>query len=229
MPSPVNLDISLETSGETPKIGALVKYTITIKNNTAYPVNNIAVWDTLPVDMVFVSNIIGTTTSQTGNYLFWDLTDYLSGTPFTLTPGQQITIEFTARIVTTDPSRPLLINKVMTDYNDPFYIPSIGKHPPLSSERSMFPIGKPVVFPNPFNLDTNKEVVFDNVVPGSLIQIFTLSGESVTAIYTGIKRATWDGKNRNGRAVSAGIYFYAIRNQSNGDVKAGKLFVVRGN
>src|SRR5665811_725875 len=99
--------------------------------------------------------------AQTGNYLFWDLTN--SGTPFTLNPGQQITIEFTARIVTIDPARPLLVNTVMTDYNDPFYIPSIGKHPPLSSERSIFPKGKPVVFPNPFNLDTDKEVVFDNV------------------------------------------------------------------
>jgi len=177
--------------------------------------------------MTFVSGNIGGTPAQTGNYLFWDLTN--SGTPFTLNPGQQITIEFTARIVTIDPARPLLVNTVMTDYNDPFYIPSIGKHPPLSSERSIFPKGKPVVFPNPFNLDTDKEVVFDDVVPNSLIQIFTLSGESVRAIYTGVKRTTWDGKNMNGRAVSAGIYFYVLRNQNSGDVKAGKLFVVRGN
>ena len=187
-----------------------------------------AVWDTLHQDMMFVSNNFEITPTQTGNYLYWDISTDSLGNPFTLNPGGQITIEFTVRLIAIVPARQPFTNTVMTDYNDPFYV-SPAKHPALASEQSFYPIGKPVVFPNPFNLDTDTVVTFDNVVPGSLIQIYTISGEAVKAIYTGIKTTTWDGKNRNGKTASPGIYYFVIKNQSNGEVRKGKIFVVRGN
>lgn len=229
MPSPVNLDITLVTSGDTPAVGALITYTVRLVNNTPYPVNNIAVWDTLPVDMVFVSSGIGPVPVLTGNYLYWDITLDEFGVPFTLGPGDELTLEFTARILTVDVSRLPIRNTVWTDYNDPFYTPAVGKHPPLKSDDSFYPIGKPVVFPNPFNLDTDNVIRFENIVPGSLIQIYTLSGEAVVAINAGTIKASWDCKNRNGKIVSSGIYYFVIKNLSSGEVRKGKLFIVRGN
>ena len=228
-PSPVTLDISLATSGDNPKIGGQITYTITIQNNTSSPVTNIAVWDTLPAGMVFNASNSVLMPSQTGNYIFFDASKNPDSTPFTLNPGEQLTIQFTATLMTVDPADLPLLQVVKADYNDPYYVPSLGKHPPIKTEESFYPLGDPVVFPNPFNLDTNHKVTFDNVVPGSLIEIFTLAGEDVKAITTGITKASWDGKNRNGKAVSPGIYFFVIKNQATGQAKTGKLFVVRGN
>jgi hypothetical protein len=180
------------------------------------------------VDMMFVSNNFEITPVQTGNVLYWDISKDSNGNPFTLEPGEHIRIEFTARLTAVIPANQPFTNKAAVDYNDPFYA-APAKHPPIPADVSYYPIGRPVVFPNPFNLDTDTVVTFDNVVPGSLIQIYTISGEAVKAIYTGIKTTTWDGKNRYGKTASPGIYYFVIKNQSNGEVRKGKIFVVRGN
>ncbi len=225
----MTLDVKLETTGDAPAIGSLVTYTFTISNNTSSPVDHIAVWDTLPSGMVFESNGSEIVPSQAGSYIFWDVTNDSHGLPFILNPGKQMTITFTTKIESVNTALLPLTNTIMTDYNDPYYVPAMGKHPAISSALSYYPIGDPVVFPNPFNLDTNHKVTFDNVVPGSLIEIFTLSGEDVKTINMTSKEGTWDGKNRNGSVVSPGVYFFAIKNQATGDFKTGKLFVVRGN
>jgi fimbrial isopeptide formation D2 family protein len=231
MPSPVKLDITLEATGDTPKAGAVINYVITIKNNTSSPVDHLAVWDTLPDGMTFNGNNSEITPTQNGNYLYWDITTDSENVPFTLEPGKEITIEFTAKIQTIDVSKLPLANTAMTDYNDPFYIPAVGKHPAIESKVSFYPVGRAVVYPNPFNLDKDSAVIFNNVVPGSLIQIYTLSGENVKAIQVRLTKsdAAWDSTNRNGRKVSPGIYYFVIKNMSNGDIKKGKIFVIKGN
>jgi hypothetical protein len=115
------------------------------------------------------------------------------------------------------------------DYNDPAYTPAIGKHPPLFSQDSFYPIGDPVVYPNPYNVDSVLPLIFDDIVPGSLIQIYTLSGELVAAIQAPTIKTTWNGRNENNRKVSPGIYYFIIHNQASGQVKKGKLFVINGN
>jgi flagellar hook assembly protein FlgD len=90
-------------------------------------------------------------------------------------------------------------------------------------------VGDPVVYPNPYDISTGEPLIFENVVPGSLIQIYTLSGERVAAIQAPSIKVMWDGKNGMGRKVSPGIYYFVIHNQSTGQVKKGKLFVVGGN
>ncbi|MEI7543033.1 MAG: hypothetical protein WCJ94_07265, partial [bacterium] len=228
-PPPVNLDISLGTSGDSPSVGAYITYTIRIVNNTPYTATNIAVWDTLSTDMLFTSNNFEIAPVQTGNYLYWDISKDSYGNPYALAPGGELTIEFVVRIVTMDASRLPLSNTVMTDYNDPFYTVSVGKHPPLQSETSFYPIGKPVVFPNPFNLDTDNLVKFDNVIPNSSIQIYTLTGEMVRSIYCSTIRATWNCTNTYNNVVSPGVYYYMIKNQKSKQVNIGKIFIVRGN
>jgi uncharacterized repeat protein (TIGR01451 family) len=226
----VNLDISLITTGAAPKVGGEVSYRIHIENNTDETVNNIAIWDTLPAGMTYTDSPEVVQPTVAGNYLSWDLTvDPSTGQPFSLGPGQIIDIQVNVVINNIDPASMPFTDVVGVDYNDPMYTPAVGKHPPLYSQDSFYPIGDPVVYPNPYNQDSGVPLIFDNVVPGSLIQIYTLSGERVAAIQAAAIKATWNGKNTRGIVVSPGIYYFVIHNQSTGQAKKGKLFVVHGN
>jgi len=233
MPSPVDLDRTLTTTGEAPKVGAIVTFTMHIENSTNETVNNIEMWDTLPPGMSYTGNPDTAETIQptvTGNYLSWDLTiDPSTGLPFSLGPHQMVDIEFTAVITDIDPANMPFTDSFGVDYNDPMWTPAIGKHPPLYSKDSFYPEGDPVVYPNPYDISSGEPLIFENVVPGSLIQIYTLSGERVAAIQAPSIKVTWDGRNGMGRKVSSGIYYFVIHNQSTGQVKKGKLFVVGGN
>jgi len=230
MPSPVTLNITLGSAGEAPKVGAIVTYTIHVENDTQETVDNIELWDTLPGAMTYNGSSNTVQPAVDGNYLSWDVTiDPQTGQPFLLGPGKSFNIEFTVVINDVDPSVLPLSNMVGIDYNDPAYTPAIGKHPPIFSTDSFYPIGDPVVYPNPYNVDSVMPLIFDDIVPGSLIQIYTLSGELVAAIQAPTIKTTWNGRNENNRKVSAGIYYFVIHNQASGQVKKGKLFVINGN
>jgi len=229
MPSPVNIDIQLLTSGDEPKVGGTINYTIQITNNTSSPVSNISVWDSLP-DGVSLSHVdfkIPMAADSTADYLHWDISNDENGNPFTLYPGDVISISYSVTIGSVDVNALPLTNRSAVDYNDPVYIPSFQKHPPLYSEQSFFPLKKPVVYPNPFTLGSGRTVKFDNLVPGSIIRIFTLSGESVQDIQTTTIKTSWDGRNKSGIIVSPGIYYFIIHNPETGNVKKGKLFVIK--
>ena len=84
-------------------------------------------------------------------------------------------------------------------------------------------------YPNPFNPNTAVEgkLKFENVVPGSLITIYTLSGEVVTSLNAKERVVVkWDCTNRYGSLVSSGIYFYIIHNIHTNSMHKGKIFVV---
>ncbi len=62
---------------------------------------------------------------------------------------------------------------------------------------------------------------------GAAVAFYTLSGEWVRQVEETNGMATWNGKNQNGAAVSAGVYFYVI--QLNGQVfQTGKIILVMG-
>ncbi len=222
-PSPVDLIITLSASGEEPKPGAKINYMITIKNPSLTTVTNVSVWDTLPDEVIFKENKFSLASfSLTDNVARWDLSQ-------PLTPGKIVTIEFTVEIGNIIPEKLPITNRVSADYNDDHYIPSYGKHPPVTSDMSFYPIGEVVVYPNPFNPETarDKKLKFENIIPGSVIQIFTISGEMVNTLYAQHIIAYWDGKNRYGKDAAPGIYLFIITNKETGSVKKGRIFVIR--
>jgi uncharacterized repeat protein (TIGR01451 family) len=233
MPSPVVLDIKLEVvSGGQPKVGAKISYKITITNNGYAPVDHITIWDSLPVEVKFSgSSFTGAPAVQNGNIVSWDITNKEISpgvfVPFSLAPGDTESIWFDSELLNAAPDKLPLMDFAATDYNDPYYYTGgpFGKHPPVISQAAFYPQDKIWVFPNPFNPDKDGTVKFDNVVPGSVIQIYTISGEMVRAIPDSLVRAEWDGKNRYGRAVSSGIYFFVIKNQDR--ALKGKIFVIK--
>lgn len=209
LPSPVDLDIRIETSGEEPKRGAKITYAIIIENNGYASVSNIKVWDELPPQVKLAYNNFSLEPVQTGSTLTWDVSYDHLGNPVVLQPGGMIRIEFVIEILDPTPDMLPLINRAFTDYNDPYYIEP-NRHPPVASEVSFYPIERPLVFPNPFSLSANTTVKFSNIVPGSHIQIFTISGEGVISWFANSIRQHWDGKNRYGQEVSPGIYYFEI-------------------
>jgi len=215
--------VSLGMSGDNPKVGAKITFTLIVDNTSNTTISNISVWDSLPgeVSLLGVSLPSQPTPVVSGNYIEWNLT----GTAGTLQPGQSLVIQFTVTLNTYNPSNTLISNVMSVDYNDPFY--NFIKHPPLTSNVMFYPIGKVEVYPNPYNPNRaiNGTLKFVNVVPGTSIQIYTVSGELVDSITANDIVAYWNGKNRYGEKVSAGIYYFVITN-IDGTHMQGKIFLL---
>ncbi len=221
--TPVTPSVSLSVSGDNPRLGAKITYTLVIDNTSNTTISNISIWDTLPGELSLVSISLPAVPTPTisGNYIAWNLT----GTAGTLAPGQSIVVQFTVDLTSFDPAKLPVTNIMAIDYNDPFY--NVTKHPPVYSNNSFYPEGKPVVYPNPYN--PNRAIggmlKFENVVPGCSIQIYTISGELVSSIEAQGIIAYWDGKNRYGEKVSPGIYYFVITNPGSSTIN-GKIFVI---
>ena len=78
-------------------------------------------------------------------------------------------------------------------------------------------------YPNPFNSATTIEYALRSA-SGVLLQVYDLTGQRVRELVhghrpTGSYRAVWDGADERGRAVSSGVYFYALRAGSAREIK----------
>lgn len=222
--TPALLTIELTNRGDNPGPGAVVTYRIRVVNNDTTPAYNIRVWDTLPAEMYFDSTQSLYVTQVSGNYLQWDLP-----VGFVLNPGEEFTIVFNAVIINIEEGA-LVENSASVDYNDNMYNSPAYRHPAIESMQSFYPEGIIAVFPNPFNSATavNGMLKFANLVPGALLRVYTLSGENVQAV--DVKQNTkyyWDCKNRYGKLVSPGIYYWVVKNPVNGRTDTGKIYIVK--
>jgi hypothetical protein len=243
LPSPVNVLIELIPSGPDPKVGITITYTIRITNpaTSGGAIDHIHIWDSLPAEVQFTGSAFpGAPVVINGNVISWDITqvEVSPGVyqPLSLKPGDPpIEISYTVLLTQASPDKLPLVTIAAVDYNDPYYYYDYGantngingRHPPVMSSAAFYPIGKPAVYPNPFSPDADTVIHFDNVVPGSIVSIYTISGELVRDVQSPQIRTQWDGRNRFGAPVSPGVYFFLIRNQASGQVLKGKIFVVK--
>lgn len=94
-PSPVELTLRKRASGDEPRVGNKVKYTITLENKDNGCARNIAVWDTLPDYLEFYRAISTPVPTVTGNYIYWDFTSGLTEVCY---GGSGLAIEFEVEI-----------------------------------------------------------------------------------------------------------------------------------
>lgn len=82
------------------------------------------------------------------------------------------------------------------------------------------------VYPNPVRAYLGDvEIVFDNVTDGTLT-IYTVKGTRLREInFSGAAFVKWDLRNDDGDLVGSGVYLYEV--ESAGDVKTGKVAVIR--
>jgi len=217
-PSPVMLEVKLTASGDEPAIGAKITYIVKITNNENRPVYNLSIWDSLPSNLKFIASP-GNTVNTNGNYINWDLFGSV------LNPGDSLIIKFTVEVISINKNMPIA-NSVYVDYNDDYYVNPL-RHPPIESNIAYFPSDLPVIYPNPFNpmKAIGGVLKIDNLIPGSTVQIYTLSGEIVMSLTASSVKVIWDGKNRQGKKVSPGIYYYVIKS-SESKIYLGKLFII---
>jgi len=199
----------------------LIKYRIVLKNNALNSAYNIRVWDTLPDVLSFKEASSLYAPVVTGQLVEWDLKGV------TLTPQSQFVLEFTA-VVAGMLTGELIENIAAADYNDGFYTEDFMRHPPVYSEVSLYPGGIPVFYPNPFNRNSAAGGVLKiiNLVPGSLVAFYTISGELVQVITASGTREVWDGRNRFGYYASPGLYYYVVTNKETKQRYRGKLFII---
>jgi hypothetical protein len=86
---------------------------------------------------------------------------------------------------------------------------------PVPATPTNTPIPPILIWPNPFNPAYAFDIVLyvSGLPPNSQVSFYTVAGQLVTPA---IKcpnggQVTWDGKNGNGKLVSAGIYFYVVQ------------------
>ena len=75
-------------------------------------------------------------------------------------------------------------------------------------------------YPNPFNPETTVSYTLDRDMNISLT-VFDTTGRMVTAIDRGFKKAgkysvQWNGKDKNGRQMASGIYYFRLSSDSGG-------------
>jgi hypothetical protein len=81
----------------------------------------------------------------------------------------------------------------------------------------------------PFTGAVGTGIYFSNLPAGVKIEVFTITGRRVmefqTAASTG--QIQWDVRNQDGRDVASGVYLYRIQDLATGQVRTGKLTVIR--
>lgn len=90
------------------------------------------------------------------------------------------------------------------------------------------------VYPNPFNPSTTIRVELDGGAAGAAgdvgIGVYRADGALVKQLRSGpavegIVTALWDGRDRNGRDVASGVYFYRVR--CGRELSVGKMLIIR--
>jgi len=215
------LDVNLSVVGYNPAPDAEVVYRITIKNNGSAPAYNFVLWDTLPGIMEYDSkNFGGSVVVDENNMVLFTLDE-----DRTIDPGRVLILDFTVKLETNQV--PYIDNSISLDYNDQRYPPELGKAPPIQSSVIQYPGIPPIAYPNPYSSGAAPDglIKFDNIVPGSIIEIYTVSGERVAIISSPSVKVYWNRLNTRGNSVSAGIYFYIVRNMYSQEYHRGKLFI----
>jgi ligand-binding sensor domain-containing protein len=87
--------------------------------------------------------------------------------------------------------------------------------------------------PNPFLIPSSSPMEIGGLIANSKIKIFSVDGTLVLDVVAnsennpGAGIARWDGKDKNGKLASTGIYFVIASDEQGKDVGAGKVAVVR--
>jgi len=179
-------------------------YTISWWNREALAADFL-VWDSLPAGMALVSASGGGTLY--GNAVAWSV--------HAVPAGGTGAVAFTVRAKGAPGT---VLNSASANYftSTCFACPvplqagpvvTVIVHPPLEPVR---------VYPNPFNPAhaVGGMVKFQGVKPGGKLRIWTVSGLLVWEATAGVDPVEWDGKNKDGEKVVAGVYYWTAEGET---------------
>ncbi len=218
------------TPTSTPTFTASPTYTIT-PTSTDSP----TITDTPTITQTFTI-----TPTYTATIYTWTITPTCTITPtitwtstITKTSTSTETVTFTYTITPTI-SQTYTITMTYTITLTYTITPTYTISPTISITPTVIPYLTPTptpdviaVYPNPYNRETafNHTLKFDFLPPNSNVVIYNIEGFKIYEINGATGRIEWDGKNKNGEQVAAGIYFYIVTT-TNGTYK-GKIYLVK--
>lgn len=82
-------------------------------------------------------------------------------------------------------------------------------------------------YPQPFNPETDEQLVIEGLADDTQLKIVTISGELVKSIESSSRKALWDGRDRFGNFVSSGVYMVIVSSASSDEASVGKIAVIR--
>jgi len=220
------LDMTLISYGENAQAGAKIEYKIIIENkDSSISAYNIRVWDTLPGEVEFIDSYFVVQPEILDGVVIWQLPKDME-----LKPGEKMIIEYRVKMTNTD-GKGFITNTVSADYQDEYYNDTFGngRHPVITSNVNEYPEEPIIAYPNPYKISgESKGIKFANLPLNSIVQIYTISGESVITLSTLLgTRVVWDGRNSKGKEVGTGIYYYVILNKNSKEIVKGKIFIVK--
>lgn len=109
-----------------------------------------------------------------------------------------------------------------------FTLNSTATGAPEVSPASRLLVGDPQVVPNPFTTSTRVELQLSREAMATLVIVDAGGrhlGEIARSLPAGTSSLSWDGRDRSGNALPAGMYFYRL--EVGGTVKSGQMLLVR--
>lgn len=82
-------------------------------------------------------------------------------------------------------------------------------------------------YPQPFNTNTDSELIIDGLASDSYIKIVTTSGDYINELRTKGRKAIWDGRDENGNLVKPGVYLIIAESISGNKSGTAKVAVIR--
>ena len=193
------LDTRKTAPGEGPSAAPVV-FTLTVRNTGTDTAYGVVLIDSLPVPLRPVA--ASPTAYLTSRMAAWDVG--------TLAPGASFAATLTASAP--DPQQDYqLTNTAVARYTTA----SGYRKPDRSGSALVVLTGTLVlrVYPNPFDpaRAVRGTMKFTGLPAGSRVLLFTLTGAEMRVL-EGVARHTleWDGRNRDGAPVAAGIYLYVV-------------------
>lgn len=86
-----------------------------------------------------------------------------------------------------------------------------------------------VCYPQPFDPDTDLELVIDGLAEYSELKILTSDGSFVRHLVTGSRKVVWDGADESGNKVSNGVYIVVATSMTTKETAVQKIAVVKKN
>ncbi|HHE37521.1 MAG TPA: hypothetical protein ENL20_02985 [Candidatus Cloacimonetes bacterium] len=182
---------------------------------------------------VLFSEIIDTTSAETltNYFLIPPVLDKNNTIESVTVSGDHVLIQMTTKLQYSNQPYFLKLSNILDLAGNEISNSGNAFHFSLSDMKNLDHL---IVFPNPLNLQENREfraIKFWNLPleQSGKLYIYNFAGDLVYAkdigpYHNSKEEETWDVKNQSGKQVSSGIYFYLIKMEN--DYKRGKIVII---
>jgi len=213
------VEVLLEVIDYAVRSGETARVRINVRNSGKDPAVNAVLWDSIPSGASLESG-----SSDNASWAF--SSGVITRNIGTIMPGESRTYYYLLRADTGLPEQYIIaVPEANCAFND-MLSPAVPKIS-ISLPGTIAILGQIHIYPNPFNPRTANggKLKITGAPRDTKITIYSVSGELVISFFADASIVLWDGKNRYGKTVSPGVYFYHISWDSDKQYVKGKIFI----